>query len=73
MIERLTRELVEDGIPTITLYAEPQVRSFRGKVPGVGFCRGVYQEVGGSVGGASRGSSSGKRRGSEGQSNGTSS
>lgn len=26
MIERLTHQLVEDGISTITLYAEPQVR-----------------------------------------------
>jgi GNAT superfamily N-acetyltransferase len=26
MMERLTRGLVEDGIPQITLYAEPQVR-----------------------------------------------
>lgn len=25
MMERLTRGLVEDGIPNITLYAEPQV------------------------------------------------
>jgi hypothetical protein len=27
MIERLTNQLVQDGISTITLYAEPQVSS----------------------------------------------
>lgn len=49
MIERLTHQLVQDGISTITLYAEPQVR-----VEG-------YEDEGGGASGVEQGVTQGTR------------
>ncbi|GBF91909.1 acetyltransferase [Raphidocelis subcapitata] len=68
LMERLTRGLVEDGIPTIALYAEPKVVAlysklgFKSDVDGIKGMAFQRREPGGGSGGAKRFATVGARR-----------